>query len=345
MIKKLIPLLMILLLSCKGLDIRIANLDASLPQESPIVFLNQKDLGEYQLGFINPDGSGLLYLPKDSQRTFAYPFYPIWTDDGKEIMFRDAHQLNLMTVSSNGYEQDFDLHLFEIPSLIQDDTQTAVFASRDDHDNDYLYQGDLKNGKQLQIYLKAASYPTSPVRLSLGTRAINHDQLVYQRQWYTENSIHKIANEIAIYDLLTGETKILIHQEGEDVDVTLKAPSFSPNGQWIAYTAADGIYIISSEGSSPRHIVEIPVADREIPGYGKVTWYAMSEYPPIPSWSPDSKWIVYHRCMLPLSEFCERGADFNIYKVNIDTGEEVLLVEDGLNPYWRLTPVEETQSP
>ncbi len=49
--------------------------------------------------------------------------------------------------------------------------------------------------------------------------------------------------------------------------------------------------------------------------------------------------------MLPFPEGCERGADFNIYKVNIDTGEEILLVEGGLNPYWRLTPVEETQAP
>ena len=61
-------------------------------------------------------------------------------------------------------------------------------------------------------------------------------------------------------------------------------------------------------------------------------------YPPEASWSPDSRWLVYHRCMLPGQQRCYSEDQYAIFKLNIETGEEWLLVEGGINPYWRLTP-------
>ncbi|HMB23559.1 MAG TPA: hypothetical protein VKP08_12035 [Anaerolineales bacterium] len=53
------------------------------------------------------------------------------------------------------------------------------------------------------------------------------------------------------------------------------------------------------------------------------------------AWSPDGKWLVYHKWV---------GTDYNtgtdpssnaIYKLNIKTGEEIKILDGGIYPYWR----------
>ncbi len=60
-------------------------------------------------------------------------------------------------------------------------------------------------------------------------------------------------------------------------------------------------------------------------------------WPPIPSWSPDGEWLVYHKCTVPveIGASCTYAEDYAIFIVNVATGEETLLIEGGLNPYWR----------
>jgi Tol biopolymer transport system component len=75
---------------------------------------------------------------------------------------------------------------------------------------------------------------------------------------------------------------------------------------------------------SPDGSVQIKLVD-------EVFWgprYSLVEVQP--TWSPDSKWLVYHRCVRenpPIS-------DCTIYKVNIETGIEVKLAEGGVFPSW-----------
>jgi Tol biopolymer transport system component len=60
------------------------------------------------------------------------------------------------------------------------------------------------------------------------------------------------------------------------------------------------------------------------------------DWPPKPIWSPDGNWLVYHKCELEDPEReCLYLEDYVIYKVNVHTGEEVKIIEGGLNPYWR----------
>jgi Tol biopolymer transport system component len=109
-------------------------------------------------------------------------------------------------------------------------------------------------------------------------------------------------------------------------------PSFSRDGEWVAYTGiTEGIYIARSDGSEKQKLVHY-----ENPEFGGGGWFTQMDWPPKPVWSPDGNWLVYHKCELEGTErTCNRLGNYVIYKVNVHTGEEVKIIEGGLNPYWR----------
>ena len=97
-------------------------------------------------------------------------------------------------------------------------------------------------------------------------------------------------------------------------------PDLSPDSQFIAYLGMDGaLYLMKADGSEQKLLVE------------ELFWDSYhTDYAVQPEWSPDSKWLVYHRCVgdnPPIS-------DCTIYKVNIETGIEVKLAEGGVFPSW-----------
>jgi Tol biopolymer transport system component len=99
----------------------------------------------------------------------------------------------------------------------------------------------------------------------------------------------------------------------------------------VAYTGEDGIYVARKNGSDKRRVVRY-----ENPEYGGAKAISAMEWPPMPVWSPDGNWLVYHKCELEKIELvCIRTENYVIYKVNVHTGEEVKIIEGGLNPYWR----------
>lgn len=105
------------------------------------------------------------------------------------------------------------------------------------------------------------------------------------------------------------------------------APSWSPDGEWLAYTGLDGLYIVRADGTEQQQVLEYCARCQETPSGQE--W---SDWPPLPEWSPDGKWLVYHR---------EENGRYAVYKLNLETREEILVVENGLNPDWRAKPVEQ----
>jgi Tol biopolymer transport system component len=125
---------------------------------------------------------------------------------------------------------------------------------------------------------------------------------------------------ITVIDLETQEECIV----GKGV-----VPSWSSDGEWLAYTGADGIYIVRKDGTESQRVLEYCARCQETPS--DIRW---NKWPPLPEWSPDGKWLVYHR---------EERGKYAIYRLNLETLEEVLIVEGGLNPDWRSTPVDASQ--
>ncbi len=313
-------------------------LDAPLP-DLPIVF-QQDDFYtlEPKLGFINEDGQNLSFRTVNTE-VFPSIYSPVWINKNNSLAFRNIDRDILNTISEAGSLKGFgEIHQFSgVLSPIENSSDVMVLCS--DGNAVKIQRINLLNPKDTKIYL---SIPRGNFKLMIGTHAISKNNLVYLHDIVLDTITEDIISEIVLLNVETQESQILVSEKGNYYKTGFFAPSISPNGKWVVYTASDGLYLINLKKNQSHRIVKAKFNYRFAEGD---TWVNWRNLPPIPSWSPDSKWIVYHRCMLPLPTPCKNVADFNIYKVNIETGEEVLLVEGGLNPYWRLTPVEETQAP
>lgn len=111
----------------------------------------------------------------------------------------------------------------------------------------------------------------------------------------------------------------------------------------MAYTGPDGIYVVNLLGSAeniPRKIISHQNTnpnDFENNALYMSGGMPSIYFPPIVSWSPDGKWLVYslfngNQGQDPSGE----PSFYSIYELNVKTGEEVKLVEGGLSPYWRI---------
>jgi len=119
-------------------------------------------------------------------------------------------------------------------------------------------------------------------------------------------------------NVLTGTRKVLV--EGIN-------PSWSPDGSQIAYIGLDGLYVmdLNNAESTPRQVVDRPFFD---PSEGGSPWSLVTTT----SWSPDGKWLVYHRCNM--AKVCT-WEDSQIYKVPSNGGKEELILNRGEYPSWR----------
>jgi Tol biopolymer transport system component len=130
---------------------------------------------------------------------------------------------------------------------------------------------------------------------------------------------------VAIRNMDSGEERIV--GEGD-------YPAWSRDGQQLAYTGPDGIYVFNIKGDTlPRRVIFYPnLIDKTYPTYfGAAYW----RIPPEVSWSPDGKWLVYHKWT---GTDYDTGVDPSsnvIYKLNIETGEEIKILDGGMYPFWR----------
>ncbi len=143
---------------------------------------------------------------------------------------------------------------------------------------------------------------------------------------YTERGV--TANEdrfIIVREILSGEV--------QEIGIG-DYPAWSSDSQSLAFTGKDGIYIANViENTKPRKVVLYPnLLDGRDHTYAERDYW---ELPPEVSWSPDGKWLVYHKWT---GTDYDTGGDpwYNaIYKLNIETGEETKIIDHGMYPYWR----------
>ena len=147
------------------------------------------------------------------------------------------------------------------------------------------------------------------------------------------------ALQLAISDIDQGDDTFVTQIErfdlGDDEQVALSehdfpvedtGPVWSPDGAWLALrrkelagpgqSLSKQIWRMRADGSDAAPLTQDIDPDAEI-DYG------------LPSWSPDGRYLVYHR--FPL-----RGPDITIsvWLMDVETGEQRLLVEPGQRPLW-----------
>ncbi len=300
--------------------------DRPLPDRE-IVFqiATTRGSGDKRVGFMDADGSGLDYVKVASSRISPViePAWA-WTPDGQLLLFRNDYTSLLVGITESGVLREYGWTLRAAP-LAQEDQ--AVLEMGYDPERVQIALFDLEAGNILRTFVIQGDY-----RPIIGTHALVGSTLVYLRWRQVGDYPQQIVSEIVALDVDSGAERVLVHKEGEHVD--LYNPAISPDGQWVAYTAVDGLYLIRPDGTEQHRVLALDML-RNRYGGETLTWDA---WPPAVSWSPDSRWLVYHRCMLPNPEECRSVETYGIYKLNLETLQEELLLKGGLNPYWRLSP-------
>jgi Tol biopolymer transport system component len=301
-------------------------LDRPLPPRDIVFQVSSGDLGdEHRVGFIDGDGSGLTYVTVTSR--VSPVVRPAWTPDGTLLVFRNYHRYQLVAAGHRELRQfKTDAHSMAAPTGTGHEVVIALNAGGVAHIMTY----DLDAGDIVKLLEGAEERG-----VSLGTNPLHDGLLVYVRSAgpNPECGRTEYVYEVVLLDTGPRAERVLVRSSGAGSEAILEAPAFSPDGEWIAYTAADGIYLMHADGSDPRRVAQVDM----LRDCGDGTFGCWDDSPPRASWSPDSRWLVYHRCRVPAPDTCVGGADdHNIYKLNVETGEETLLVEGGLNPYWRL---------
>jgi hypothetical protein len=175
-----------------------------------------------------------------------------------------------------------------------------------EHKPDQTLLADFRTCKVLSVLFEAYraedEFLESAALSSQGWLAVGRGRL--------ENNIRSTA-DIVVIEPGGGTQRVVGHGV---------APAWSRDGEWLAFTASDGIHVVRKDGSQLRRVVEL-----NVPPYSGVP-YVWSEDVSVAAWSPDGEWLVYHRVT---------GHSVIIYKVNVASGVETAIFEGGKLPHWR----------
>lgn len=294
-------------------------MSTSFPDQDIVFQLGVDYTGStHEIGFINADGSDLIYFQIPFQESVSIQT-PVWTDDGGLLFFGAPNRVVTALI-----EKDYPLTLklknkwTYQPSIIHGTHELLLNSALDEFTSAILRE-DYLTAEILETYPMDQSIS----RIYLGTNNFVIQQLLYAQLIEEDNNVHRY--ELVILDTNTNQRSILLSYSGISQEVTrILNPAFSPSGEWIAYTSNDGIYLIHPDGSENQRIVQ---KQNRFPFWSTAV-----------SWSPDGKSFVYHHCSADGWHDCERDSMSEnniIYRYDLETKKETVLVVGGVNPYWR----------
>ncbi len=270
------------------------------------------------LGFVNADGSGMTAVPFTVGYTDFFGTWqsPLLMGDGKTILvtFTSIPGSSGKIFALLAGERAMDCGWNGTIHIAADGSHILV-----------------NTGNMIEKYLPEDCGTKNPPEKVYSVNGNSRASLSPDEQYIAEvrGGEKGVEDYIVIRLLETGEERNL-----GDGDF----PAWSRDGRWLAYTGADGIYVIQlSSGAEPRRLVSLKGPDPD--GKGLVYQEDLAEqyYPPIAYWSPDGHWLVYHvYSKKPVNDKAEYWAKYySIFKVNTETGESIKLIDGGYSPSWR----------
>jgi hypothetical protein len=291
--------------------------------EADIVFVSNKGLG-----FVNADGSNLTYVPltvKGIRGKKSQWWRPVITGDSRTVIVKVAHEhfhvylSGFLSVWRSG----------ELPVLCQQwGPQKMAYLSEDQQ---YI-STFTDEGIALYSLDDCGVEDSQPVLTHEGIIfGILSPNLKYSTYLSSQGDVSGYDRFIILHDMDSGEERT--------VGVGAQ-PAWSRDSQWLAYTGKDGIYIANIlEETEPQRVILYTNPFRQnVPTYYGAAYWTI---PPEASWSPDGKWLVYHR-WTGTDYYTGTNPDYNaIYILNLETGEETKILDGGMYPYWRWPAIEE----
>lgn len=284
----------------------VAPLVRNFPDTDIVYLVNST---RRQLGFVNQVG-----FDKQIQDLNGLVSKPVWMDDGKSLYLlnntKHAVDFGEITVWKQGQRsqtcQNSDWWAIEnIGGIIQDPSGIQLVVN---NHGQQILRIDMQRCKKLDTLVDVGNTGMLLIGASLST---DGKYLLYT----TENRRPSITDySILRMDLNTGTTTKI----GSGA-----YPSWSPDGNTIAYLRLDGIYVMLTDGSQSKRLIEYKMNGVIEDEFGAVL--------PEPRWSPDGNWLIYHRFVFQSRD----SNDADIFKLNVATGEEIKVTDDGLYPYWR----------
>jgi hypothetical protein len=266
-------------------------------------------------GFIRPDGSGLI------TRTVApdlHPAVPTWSSDGEFITFRikvwpyaSYYEGVAQVVSAEGKMVSLCYGVWPEGYgrvwMTTENRLVTQFVYPDDQEiPDQIALVDFRSCEVVSILFEAANTDSevldSGALSSQGWLAVGRGQGEYKVP---------VTAEVVVVEPGTKEGRVV----GRGL-----APAWSLDGEWLAFTGEDGIYVVRRDGADLRCVVDFPVPSSE---KDKYLW---NRRMPAAAWSPDGEWLIYHR-------ITANGP--TIFKTRVETGEEIEVYQGGMFPHWR----------
>lgn len=252
---------------------------------------------------------------------------PIFTNTNSQCIFTRSFPPKILSSIQN--DESLRYHEELAPNMIGEATEYsaiygsnyAIFLYQFSDNTWHLITYDFDNGSIIddhQLPIRKEEWQT----LDLGVNAQYDDHVVYTR---IQSS--PLYTELVLWDVKSDVEEILSAYNG----YVVKDASFSPDGSQLAYyDDSQGIMVMELSGGRPGEIeVLLPYQQND----GSMSYTHQS---PQPSWSPDGEWVVYHRQIDTSIHQASGGLEnFAVYKLNVNTKEEVLLVNRGVYPFWR----------
>jgi Tol biopolymer transport system component len=296
----------LLIMSCDLSNIFYISINA---EPSPTVNRENEDIvfqlwGEKKdettgYGFINSDGSGVQLVPET-----IIVRMPTWSPDKQRIAA-------LFTWGSFDYG-----YLFLAPGGV---------SCRDTLFYDRMHWADNKevlreSTKQIDVGL----YNRKIIQWDVITCSIT--KILYQED--TPNNFTDIDLSVKKTLIFTRRSKedeaIYILEESSEKPLRVSSgfgATWSPDGTQFVFTGSDGLYISDAEGKSIQKAVDLtayyPVKD------GAIQW---DDWPPMAVWSPDGRFLLYHRL---------NNGTYELVKFEIAEKTETVIYQGGMYPDWR----------
>jgi hypothetical protein len=101
-------------------------------------------------------------------------------------------------------------------------------------------------------------------------------------------------------------------------------PAWSPDGRRIAYLGLDGLYVMQADGGGAYPVLSQPFSN-------PLRNSKILTFSPLPHWSADGEWLVYHVCG---DKLC-RLENIGVYKISSTGGVAEKIIQGGMYPAWK----------